>query len=191
MPHAQACDIIIDSKPTFGHCGIVAGTFFGKTSGVPMGSDVIHATSNGVIQGMWGNGRAWCYRANTLTRATAQSIQRVAEEIKGGAEYGCCRAVFKSWSGSSSFGSGALGRLKKYRERMQSDQGVLKNVYCSELVVVAYQLGVDIDRKAAAWIDLDGKHSLPSTLKAYLDRNSARFTCMGIIDDPSMEIKAA
>jgi hypothetical protein len=28
VPSAQACDIIIDTKPTFGHCGIVTGILY-------------------------------------------------------------------------------------------------------------------------------------------------------------------
>lgn len=188
MARAQACDIIIDMKPTFGHCGIVTGLFGGKGTAMPSGLEVLHATSRGIVEGMWGNGRAYCYRSNHLTRQEGASIQNVAMEIKAAAEYGAARAIFKSWSGSSSFGKGALERLTKYRTRMQNHQGVLKNVYCSELVVVAYQLGLQIDRTHRAWIDLDGKHTLPSTLKTWLDRHATDWTCVGVVTDESLEL---
>lgn len=191
MARAQACDIIIDSKPTFGHCGIVTGIFAGKAATVPAGHEVLHATNSGVIEGPWGNGRAWVYRASTLSRTQAEKIQNCAHEIKGGASYGVGRAVFKSWSGSSKFGADAFTRLMKYRERMTvGNDSVLKNVYCSELVVVAYQLGTGIDKASSAWIDLDGKHTLPSTLKTWLDRNATKWTCVGVVTDDTLEISA-
>jgi hypothetical protein len=191
MARALACDIIIDMKPTFGHCGIVTGVFTTKSAAVPTGLEVIHATSVGIVEGMWENGRAFCFRANSLTRAQASDIQSTAREIKGAASYGASRAIFKSWSGSSSFGSGALTRLQKYQTRMQNHQGVLKNVYCSELVVVAYQLGLHLDQTNAAWIALDGKHTLPSTLKTWLTRHAAAWTCVGVVRDNSLELSPA
>jgi hypothetical protein len=190
MAKAQACDIIIDMKPTFGHCGIVTGVFTTKSAAVPTGLEVIHATSVGIIEGLWENGRAFCFRANGLTRAQASDIQSTAREIKAAASYGASRAIFKSWSGSSSFGKGALTRLQKYQTRMQNHQGVLKNVYCSELVVVAYQLGLHLDQTNGAWIGLDGKHTLPSTLKTWLTRHAAAWTCMGVVRDNSLELSA-
>lgn len=185
---ARACDIIIDTKPLFGHCAIVTGNFNMRSSAIPSGSGVIHATAVGVVDGMWGNGKAYCYRATSLTRAEAAKIDKVAREIYFGANYSIGRAVFKSWSGSSTFGDSAQERLEKYRTRMENHQGVLKNVYCSELVTVAYQLGLNIDRSNNSWIDLDGKHTLPSTLKSWLDRNATNWRCMGTITDSSLAL---
>jgi len=186
MPSVQACDIIIDIKPLFGHCGIVTGNFFGKSNQIPGGSQVLHATRDGVFEGQWSLGKAHCFRANNLNRTEAINIQKVAIEIKYSAEYGVARSIFKSWSGSSAFGSGSLQRLSKYRTRMQEDQGVLKNVYCSELVVLCYQLGLDIQQDHANWIDLDGKHTLPSTLKSWLERRPTRWSFVGYINDDSL-----
>ena len=176
MPAAQPCDILIDTKPLFGHCGLVVGNFNnkGQTNIMPRGQEVVHATNAGIVWGLWGNGRALCFRHPALTRVEAAAIQNVAVEIRDAASYGAARAIFKSWSGTSGFGSGAFERLNKYRTRMQNHQGVLKNVYCSELVVVAYQLGLGIDRNHAAWIELDGKHTLPRTLRWRRRRFSSR-----------------
>jgi len=196
MAKAQACDIIIDMKPTFGHCGIVTGNWSPRTASaeagtMPPGQEVIHATKDGIVENSWGNGRAFCYRSNTLARRDAEDIQKAAQEIKGAAEYGACRAIFKSWSGTSAFGKGALARLQKYQTRMQNHQGVLKNVYCSELVVVAYQLGLHLNQQHAAWINLDGKHTLPNTLKTWLDNRATDWTCVGVITDATLELAAA
>ncbi|WP_458096412.1 hypothetical protein [Roseomonas sp. WA12] len=192
MPSAQPCDILIDTKPLFGHCGLVTGNFSGNVSatGMPLGQEVVHATNKGIVWESWGNGRALCFRHPALTRREAASIQNVAREIRDAAEYGASRAVFKSWSGTSSFGTGAQERLNKYRTRMQNHQGVLKNVYCSELVVVAYQLGLGINQNHAAWIALDGKHTLPRTLRLWLQNQIANWTCMGVVTDSTLELTA-
>ena len=195
MPSAQACDIIIDTKPTFGHCGIVTGIFNGKATEVPRGHEVLHATNSGIVEGSWGNGRAFCFRSNHITRAEAERVQRVSFEIRDAASYGAARAVFKSWSGSSTFGKGAKSRLEKYQQRMENHQGVLKNVYCSELVVVAYQLGLQTDSTRIetthrAWIELDGKHTLPSTLRSWLQRHPTNWTCVGVVTGADLELSA-
>jgi hypothetical protein len=64
--------------------------------------------------------------------------------------------------GSSNFGLGAKARLLKYRSRAGQQP---KNVICSEMCILAYQLCmVETD---AAFIKLDAKHSIPSTLFKY------------------------
>lgn len=191
METAQACDILIDSESMFGHCGIVTGSFNGSPLGIPKGSMVIHATIKGVIEDMWRNGKAFCYRAKNLNRQESLKIQRTAERIKAGADYSIYRAVFKSWAGSSAFEEGALDRLKKYRDRLPTDQTIIKNVYCSELVIVAYQLGLNIDQSNRSWIDLDGKHSLPSTLKSWLDQHPDDWCCKGIVTDETLTLSPA
>ena len=76
MPKAKACDIIIDTKPYFGHCGIVTGNFNVRSNVIPNGSDVIHATRKGVVETTWENGKANCFRAMNLSRAEAQKTRR-------------------------------------------------------------------------------------------------------------------
>ncbi|WP_376092284.1 hypothetical protein ACE7GA_23355 [Roseomonas sp. CCTCC AB2023176] len=202
MARAQAGDIIVDMKPTFGHCAIVTGNWNMKLSasvgstGVPGGLGVIHATSGGVIAGDWSNGRAYCFRARRISSEELKVIQEVAEAIQtgggGGApstEYGACRAIFKSWSAPGKFGTGARARLDKYRERLGKDRQVLKNVFCSELVIVAYQLGLKVNEAHEGWIPLDGKHTLPGTLKRWFDANMARWQHMGFVEDASLALK--
>lgn len=188
MSRAKACDIIIDMKPFFGHCGIVTGNFNIQSNTTPNGMEVIHATKVGILETAWENGKAYCFRAVNLSRTEAQKIQHVSNEIKGAAEYGASRAIFKSWAGSSSFDSSALARLEKYQTRMTSHQGVLKNVYCSELVVISYQLGLDINRSHLSWIDLDGKHTLPSTLKSWLEKSPTRWQFQGYVNDATLAL---
>ncbi len=188
MPKAKACDIIIDTKPYFGHCGIVTGNFNIISNVIPNGIEVIHATKKGIVETTWENGKAYCFRAVNLSRSEAQKIQHVSNEIKGAAEYGASRAIFKSWAGSSSFDGSALERLEKYQKRMTSHQGVLKNVYCSELVVLAYQLGLNINQSHLSWINLDGKHTLPSTLKSWLEEFPTKWKFEGYIKDSTMEL---
>lgn len=191
MPRAKACDIIIDMKPFFGHCGIVTGNFAITSNSVPPGQEVLHATKKGVFEGAWEYGRAFCFRANTLSRADGALVQNAAKEIKDGAAYGASRAIFKSWSGGNVFGSGSFERLHKYRTRMQNHQGVLKNVYCSELVVVAYQLGLQINQQHTAWIALDGKHTLPSALKTWLGGQATNWTLMGVVTHATLNLSPA
>jgi hypothetical protein len=190
MALAKICDIIIDMKPTFGHCAIVTGYSLPRTSGPPYGSRVTHATTRGVRSESWEYGEAYCFRSKNLTKAEAEKISNVAQEIFAHSNYGTARAVFKSWAGSSTFGSSAMKRLEKYRSRMTTDQteATIKNVYCSELVVVAYQIGLDLDTSNQSWIDLDGKHTLPSTLKTWLERSPTRWECVGKITGISLNV---
>ena len=73
-----------------------------------------------------------------------------------------------SWLASSGFGSGAQGRLQKYLGRIGSGQPLDIAVYCSEFVVLGYQLAAKGDSHAAFFIDLDAKHTLPKDLRNWL-----------------------
>lgn len=190
MTRARVCDIIIDMKPTFGHCGMVTGVAPIRTAGVSYGQRVMHATNRGIRDEAWAYGEAYCFRCKELSRQDATNIDIVAGEIAKGADYGVVRAVFKSWSGSSSFGSGAHKRMEKYRTRMITHQQIIKHVYCSELVVIAYQLGVNLNTEHSAWIGLDGKHTLPSTLKTWLERKPTKWECVGKVTDASLRLSA-
>src|SRR5690606_11328320 len=102
-----------------------------------------------------------------LTDDEVTKITGIATEIQQSATYGMGRAAFKSTFSSSSAGGGLQKRLEKYRERLKNHQGVIKHVYCSELVILCYQLAWENDRHRL-FIDLDGKHAWPSTLRRYL-----------------------
>lgn len=105
-----------------------------------------------------------------LTKDELAAIENIAEKIMESAAYGSGRACFKSWSGTSSFGNGARERLTKYRNRLENHQGLVKNVYCSELVIFSYQLSLG-DENHRLFIKKDGKHTLPKTLRDYLRTN--------------------
>lgn len=64
--------------------------------------------------------------------------------------------------GSCKFGLGAQARLLKYRSRANLAP---KNVICSEMCVLAYQLSMQ--ENDACFIRLDAKHTLPSDLMKY------------------------
>ncbi len=187
----DAGDILISTKG-FGHAGLGICNLFGPKrteSGAPgRAIDVMHAVNSGVVEG-WGL-KAFVYRPNGLTHGAARKLTTIATEIKEGAQYGAARAIFKSWTGSSAFGSGAQGRLKKYRERLKLNDTaassgrktvpVVKHVFCSEFVILCYQLA--LGEEHPLFIKLDGMHTLPSGLKTYLDRNSDSWRLVGEID---------
>jgi hypothetical protein len=135
------------------------------------GLDVIHATGKGIKADdidLWGS-EADIFRPGVdLTDAEVNRVVSIADEIKKSADYGIGRAVFKSTFSTHAAGSGLQKRLDKYRERLKNHQGVVKHVYCSELVILCYQLAWENDRHRL-FIDLDGKHTWPSTLRRYLN----------------------
>ena len=158
-------DILINTstfKPA--HCGVVTN-----------GLNVIHATNSGIVEcdiSEWGS-EADMFRMNPApTVEEGGLITNIATEIMKSAKYGMARAGFKSTFSTHTVGSGLHQRLAKYRERLRDAQGVVKNVYCSELVILSYQLacikGDTIDEANRMFIRLDGKHTWPSTLRRYL-----------------------
>ena len=172
----RAGDILINTstfKPA--HCGILYDQYY-----------VIHATSKGIKKDPieeWSE-EADMFRANPeLTDQQAESVVKIAEEIKTSAEYGKTRAVFKSTFASGKAGEGLMARLAKYNERLQDHQGMVKNVYCSELVILCYQMAwyqeMEAKTNARLFINLDGKHTWPSTLRRYL-RSNPNFKELGL-----------
>ena len=168
-------DILINTS-TFqpAHCGIVVAN-----------CDVIHATGKGIIStdiDLWRTEAEMFRMTPALSDADAAKVVRIAGEIMGSAQYGVSRAIFKSTFSSGAAGNNLFARLAKYRERLQNEQGVVKNVYCSELVILSYQLacimGDTIDNTNRMFINLDGKHTWPSTLRRYL-KNSINWTHLG------------
>ncbi len=79
--------------------------------------------------------------------------------------------VLSALMGSSNFGIGAQARLLKYRSRNGMTP---KNVICSEMCILAYQLSMQ--ETDAGFIKLDAKHSIPSTLLKYLKSNPTYWT---------------
>jgi len=163
-------DILINTstfKPA--HCGIVVEDHY-----------VIHATSDGILMDyldLWQN-EAEIFRPTAeLGKDELTKVTGIAREIKNSATYGMLRAGFKSTFSSGSVGTGLQKRLEKYRERLKNHQGVVKHVYCSELVILCYQLGFPTDRHRL-FIDLDGKHTWPSTLRRYL-KGTIHWTHLG------------
>jgi hypothetical protein len=158
-------DILINTstfKPA--HCGVVV-----------TGLDVIHATGKGIKSDdidLWGSEADMFRMTPALSDAEAAAVTNIASEIMKSAQYGVGRAMFKSTFSTHDAGKGLFKRLEKYRERLHNEQGVVKNVYCSELVIISYQLaciaGDAINDKDRKFIKLDGKHTWPSTLRRYL-----------------------
>jgi hypothetical protein len=180
QPSLLAGDILINTD-TFrpAHCGIVIRS-----------GEVIHATNKGIKTNFtheWGS-QADIFRPNpVLTEAEGKAVANVAEEIRESASYGLSRAMFKSTFSSGSLGTGAMARLDKYRERLRDHQGVVKNVYCSELVILAYQLAW-IDKandrltiNHRLFIQVDSSRTWPSTLRRYLSAN-LNFSYLGTYD---------
>ena len=112
-----------------------------------------------------------------LTGDEVDRVDSIANEIKNSAVYAVGRAVFKSTFSTHTAGAGLQKRLDKYRERLKNHQGVVKHVYCSELVILCYQLAWENDRHRL-FIDLDGKHTWPSTLRRHL-KNTIHWQHLG------------
>ena len=126
---------------------------------------------------LWGN-EADIFRPTVdLTGDEVDRVDSIANEIKNSAVYGIGRAVFKSTFSTHTAGAGLQKRLDKYRERLKNHQGVVKHVYCSELVILCYQLAWENDRHRL-FIDLDGKHTWPSTLRRHL-KNTIHWQHLG------------
>jgi len=163
-------DILINTstfKPA--HCGIVVAN-----------CDVIHATGKGIKTDdidLWGSEADMFRMTPALSVEEAAAVANIAAEILASATYGMGRAGFKSTFSTHTAGPGLFKRLEKYRERLKDHQGVVKHVYCSELVILSYQLscisGDAINENDRRFIKLDGKHCWPSTLRRYLKGNAA------------------
>ena len=159
----KAGDILINTN-TFSpaHCGILIS-----------GLDVIHATNKAMRSDdidLWGQDADIFRPSVDLTKEEVGKVESIAIEIKNAATYGLGRAGFKSTFSTHTAGPGLQKRLDKYRERLKNNQGVVKHVYCSELVILCYQLAWD-DNAHRLFIQLDGKHTWPSTLRRYFKGN--------------------
>jgi len=102
--------------------------------------------------------------------AKKAELRRVAELISRRAEYGAYRAV-RLLLGSSTFGPGAVTRLRKYRDRLAANaQPIIKTVTCSEAVIITYQLAFPLS-EAPFFIRLDGAHAMPGTVGTWVRSN--------------------
>lgn len=183
----RAGDIVI-CDGTVSHCALVTPKnnldMHGKIKNVEW--NVLHARGFGSTDKWTGikedhintleNGRI--FRAKHLSADGIAKVQTAAEALKkASSSYGTSRACF-AWAGSTTFGNGAFERLAKYKQRLNSGehQGVVKNVFCSEFVILCYQLAlVDLAQKTSQsssyFIELDAKHSYPKHLREYLRKN--------------------
>ena len=184
-------DILINNN-TFSpsHCGVVT------EAQKPSSFTVTHATRGGIkVEGFlnWPHDADMFRMKPGLSDDEGQAVAAVASEIAKSAQYGKTRAVFHSTFGSNKVGPGLANRLETYRKRLQEHQGVIKNVYCSDLVVLSYQLACGIamkDHKIATegtvdqgnrlFIKLDSKHCWPSTLRTYLMGDTSNWEYLGV-----------
>jgi hypothetical protein len=182
----QLGDILITSADnTVSHCGIVAGTTrVNRPGGAVERADMVyHATSKGIkLDDASGwtaiKGGVDVFRkrglANTSVggKPAAKVIADAAGKLAARCHYSPGRAIFKSWTGTCDYGSSAKGRVKKYLDRLGSDGPFTIAVYCSEYVVLSYQLAAKGDDDASFFIELDGKHTLPKDLRNWLIQRS-------------------
>jgi hypothetical protein len=92
--------------------------------------------------------------------------------ISGPTIRGKGRAV-RLFLGSSEFGSDAVKRLAKYRDRMldyRPGGKLISTITCSEAVIISYQLTF-FSKLAPFFILKDAAHTMPSTLKDWLELN--------------------
>ncbi|MBR0653616.1 hypothetical protein [Plastoroseomonas arctica] len=176
-------DILITAASnTVSHCGLVAGTTsINAASGrVDRPNIVYHATSSkGVTQdeaGTWAQGRGptgvfRCKSLRFITQGGVSAEKKIADAavaLSTRCSYGKGRAFFKSWTGTSDYGSSAKGRVAKYLLRLGADGPFVTTLYCSEYVVLAYQIAAKGDESVGYFIDLDGKHTLPKDLRNWI-----------------------
>ena len=176
-------DVLITAASNLvSHCGIVAGTREVKTSGglyaptVNRTDMIVHATSGGILtedSQKWitkrGATDVFRFRSMRFTslggKGAAESVAAAAVKLAAKCCYGKGRAYFKSWTGTSTYGENAEARLKKYLSRLGAGDKHLISLYCSELVVLSYQIAAQGDTNVPFFIDLDGKHTLPKDLR--------------------------
>ena len=126
--------------------------FIGEGNG-----DVARAASN--LAQSWSRGDY--YFGDDFVDFTSSTTPIVGYTSAGWKKY----RGYASALGTSSFGSGARARLSKYQGRSNLAP---KNMTCSELPILAYQLTVGVEEEARGFIKLDAKHTTPWTLASYL-----------------------
>lgn len=107
--------------------------------------------------------------------ARKADLARIAARMNNRVPYGLYRAI-RLFLGSTTFGSGAQERLKKYWERLNLIRGdantkLLTKVTCVEAAVITYQLAFYEARTTPFFINLDAAHTMPHTLEKWLLAN--------------------
>lgn len=148
----------------------------------PVATQIYEATSAAGIRStnQW-NEKSAVFRPANISVAMCQQLEQIASEIADSAKYGLGRVLFKSWTSPTYFSNNARDRLAKYRDRLQNHQGVVKNVYCSEFIVLVYQLACE-NEADPLFIPLNAKHTLPGTLGDWLKRNATIWSLVGTTD---------
>jgi hypothetical protein len=180
----QLADILITVKDNaVSHCGIVAGTRRQRRGAdyedVPYPDIIFHATGGGmktdeISQWLATRGKTGIFRLKSMRNVTIggkparKQIADTAVKLSERCFYSKPRAYFLSWTGTCDFGSGAKGRLAKYTERLGNGQRNMIPVYCSEYVILSYQMAANGDESAPFFIELDGKHCLPKDLRNWI-----------------------
>jgi len=182
-------DILITVKDNaVSHCGIVAGTRRQRRGAdyedVPYPDIVYHATGGGMKKdeiAVWlsERGKTGIFRMKGLKYVSVggkdarKLIADMAVKLYGRCFYSKPRAYVLSWTGTTDYGSGAKGRLAKYTDRLGGGQQNMIPVYCSEYVILSYQLAAQGDTNAPFFIELDGKHCLPKDLRNWILQRTA------------------
>ncbi len=194
----QLGDILITlPSNAVSHCGIVAGTSeasAGPGRTVTRANIVFHATSGGMLKDplakfQQDRGKFDIYRLRQIGQAITTApggaairlqdrVVAVADQLVARSEYGKFRAFIRSWTGTSNFGPAAKGRMLTYLYRLNHHGTGNFAVFCSEYVILCYQLAMQGKEDAVGWIDLDGKHALPKDLRSWLVA-SAQWQHMG------------
>jgi hypothetical protein len=107
------------------------------------------------------------YRAAQIAEGWANSNVKYTGLSINSYSWGQWRAVFAKL-GSSKFENNAKNRLKKYRKRQNFAP---KNMICSELVILSYQLSGNLGD--GYFIEVDAKHATPPVIEAYLNKSKS------------------
>jgi len=167
----EAGDVLIklDNSFTPTHCALVDR---GRES-------LVHSIHAGVQSGRMPSSRYAVWRFQGEHQLKFHPGYRAAQIAEGWANsnigYTGCSLNNQSWGqwraviaklGSSKFEKNAKNRLKKYRKRQNFAP---KNMICSELVILAYQLSGNLGD--GYFIEIDAKHATPPVVEAYLNKS--------------------
>jgi hypothetical protein len=184
----QLGDVLITlSNKLVSHAGVVgdsieSGPFNQRVKKPGM---IYHATMGGILEdpvGQWisGRGASDVFRLTSMPAGGGEKIGAIAKELRKRCEYGKFRAWFESWTGTSAFGPAAKGRLYEYQAKLKMGNGpFITDVYCSEYVILCYQLAADGNSGSPLFIALDGKHSLPKDLRSWFLQHTSTWTALG------------
>ncbi|MBR0656416.1 hypothetical protein [Plastoroseomonas arctica] len=117
-------------------------------------------------------GKGTVYRANpNLTYPDTANLWRVCQALAPKMKFGTNYATLVF--GSAEYGAGAAAWKASMQEMYingvfatKSDQGKPANLVCSQFVVLAMQIA--LGEKHVSFIKLDGRYTLPKTLRSYL-----------------------